>query len=309
MHFSISRFRSLLFAALYALAPSAVLAQAPSQATDAKAQIKVQQVRPGLHVLSGQGGNVAAWTGPDGIVLVDDSLAQAGPQLVEAVAKIAPGPIRFVVITHWHPDHAGGNEALGKAGAVLIAQDAVRSRMSEAQFVAAYDLKVPPSPKAALPVLTFADSMSLHLNGDDLEAIHVGNAHTDGDTIVWWDKANAVHLGDLFYAGGYPFIDLDSGGSLAGVVAAIEQVLARADAKTVVIPGHGPVSTRAELAAYRDMLVAVGRRVRQLVEDGTSEEQILASQPTTEFDERYGKGAVDADRFVKMLYADFSGRR
>jgi len=309
MLLSISRFRSPLLAALCALAPSAVLAQAPSQAPDPKAPIKVQQVRPGLHVLSGQGGNVAAWTGPDGIVLVDDSLAQAAPQLVEAVAKISPAPIRFVVITHWHPDHAGGNEALGKAGAVLIAQHAVRSRMSEAQFVEEYDVKVPPSPKAALPVLTFADSISLHLNGDDLEAIHVGKAHTDGDTIVWWDKANAVHLGDLFYAGGYPFIDLDSGGSLAGVVAAIEQVLARADAKTVVIPGHGPVSTRAELAAYRDMLVAVGRRVRQLVEDGTSEEQILASHPTAEFDERYGKGAVDADRFVKMLYADFSGRR
>jgi glyoxylase-like metal-dependent hydrolase (beta-lactamase superfamily II) len=238
-----------------------------------------------------------------------DSLAQAGPQLVEAVAKIAPGPIRFVVITHWHPDHVGGNEALGKAGAVIIAQDGVRSRMGEAQFVEAYDVKVPQSPKAALPVVTFADSLSLHLNGDDLEAFHVGNAHTDGDAIVWWDKANAVHLGDLFYAGGYPFIDLGSGGSLAGVVAAIEQVLARADAKTVVIPSHGPVSSRADLAAYRDMLVAVGRRVRQLVEDGTSEEQILASHPTAEFDERYGKGAVDADRFVKTLYADFSGRR
>ena len=306
---SISRFLSLLFAALYALAPGAVHAQAPSQAADAKAPIKVQQVRPGLHVLSGQGGNVAAWTGPDGIVLVDDSVSQAAPQLVEAVEKIAPGSIRFVVITHWHPDHTGGNEAMGKAGAVLIAQDSARSRMSEAQFVEAYDLKVPPAPKAALPIVTFADSLSLHLNGDDLEAIHVGNAHTDGDTIVWWDKANAVHLGDLFYAGGYPFIDLGSGGSLAGVVAAIEQVLARADAKTVVIPGHGPVSNRAELAAYRDMLVAVGRRVRQLVEDGTSEEQILASHPTAEFDERYGKGAVDPDRFVRILYADFSGRR
>jgi len=151
--------------------------------------------------------------------------------------------------------------------------------------------------------------LSLHMNGDDLQAIHVGNAHTDGDAIVWWDKANAVHLGDLFYAGGYPFIDVGSGGSLAGVVAAIEQVLARADARTVVIPGHGAVSSRTELAAYRDMLVAVGRRVRQLVEDDSSEEQILASRPTAEFDERYGKGAVDPERFVRILYADFSGGR
>jgi glyoxylase-like metal-dependent hydrolase (beta-lactamase superfamily II) len=305
----ISRLSSLLFATLYALGPGTVRAQSPPQATDAKAPIRVQQVRPGLHVLSGQGGNVAAWTGPDGIVLVDDSPAQVAPQLVEAVAKIASGPIRFVVITHWHPDHVGGNEALGKAGSVLIAHDNVRSRMSEAQRVEAYDLDVPPSPKAALPVVTFSESLSLHLNGDDLAAMHVGNAHTDGDVIVWWGRANAVHLGDLYYAGGYPFIDVGSGGSLAGVVAAIEQVLARADSKTVIIPGHGPVSTRAELAAYRDMLVAVGRGVRQLVEDGTSEEQVVASRPTAEFDERYGKGAVDPDRFVRILYADFSGGR
>jgi cyclase len=306
---SIMRLPGLLFAALYALAPSAVHSQVPPQASGPKAPITVQQVRPGLHVLSGQGGNVAVWTGPDGIVLVDDSLAQAAPQLVEAVAKTAPGPIRFVVATHWHPDHVGGSEALGRAGAVLIAQGKVRDRMSVAQHVEAYDMKVPPAPKAALPIVTFAESLSLHMNGEELEAIHVGNAHTDGDAIVWWGKANVVHLGDLFYAGGYPFIDLGSGGSLAGVVAAIEQVLARADAKTVVIPGHGPVSSRAELAAYRDMLVAAGRRVRQLVEDGTSEEQILASRPTAEFDERYGKGAVDPDRFVRILYADFSGGR
>jgi glyoxylase-like metal-dependent hydrolase (beta-lactamase superfamily II) len=299
----------LLFVALHALAPGTVDAQAPSATIDQKTPLKVQQVRPGLHVLAGQGGNVAAWTGPDGTVLVDDSLAQAAPQLAEAVAKIAPGPIRFVIITHWHPDHVGGSEALGRAGAVLIAHDSVRSRMSVAQHVAAYDLKVPASPKAALPIATFTESLSLHMNGDDLEAVHVGTAHTDGDAIVWWDKANAVHLGDLYYAGGYPFIDLGSGGSLAGVVAAIEQVLARADAKTVVIPGHGAVSGRAELAAYRDMLVAAGRRVRQLVEDGSSEEQILASRPTAEFDERYGKGAVDPDRFVRILYADFSRGR
>jgi glyoxylase-like metal-dependent hydrolase (beta-lactamase superfamily II) len=309
MLFSILRIPILMLVVVCSLAPGAVHAQAPSPATDRKAPIKAQQVRPGLHVLSGPGGNVAAWTGPDGIVLVDDSLVQAAPQLVEAVAKILPGPIRFVVSTHWHPDHVGGNEALGRAGAVLIAHDSVRGRMSVAQHVEAYDLKVPPSAKAALPVVTFAESLSLHMNGDDLEAIHVANAHTDGDAIVWWDKANAVHLGDLFYAGGYPFIDVGSGGSLAGVVAAIEQVLARADARTVVIPGHGTVSSRTELAAYRDMLVAVGRRVRQLVEGGLSEEQILASRPTAEFDERFGKGAVDPERFARILYADFSGGR
>jgi glyoxylase-like metal-dependent hydrolase (beta-lactamase superfamily II) len=271
--------------------------------------MRAQQVRPGLHVLANPGGNVAVWTGSDGIVVVDDSLAPLTPQLVEAVAKIAPGPVRFVVNTHWHPDHTGGNEALGQAGAVVLSHDNVRTRMSEPQVVQEYDLKVPAAPKSALPIVTFADTVTLHLNGDNLLLVHAETAHTDGDVVVWWEYANVVHVGDLFYNGSYPFIDLGSGGSLAGMVAAIELVLDRADAKTVVIPGHGPVAIRADLAAYRDMLVAVGRRVRELAEAGQSEEEILAASPAAEFDERYGKGSMTADRFVRIVYADLTAGR
>jgi glyoxylase-like metal-dependent hydrolase (beta-lactamase superfamily II) len=302
--------------ALFALLPLAATAQAPAlpsststAAPEAKPALRSQQVRPGLHVLLGAGGNVVVWSGTDGIALVDDSIAGATPQLLEVIAKIAPGPVRFVVNTNWHPDHTGGNEALGRAGAVIIAHDNTRSRMREPQVVQEDDTKVPAAHKAALPVITFADSTNLHLNGDNLLLVHADEAQTDGDLVAWWESANVVQVGDLFYNGSYPFIDLGSGGSLAGVVAAIEIVLARADAKTVVIPGHGPVSNRAELAAYRDMLVAVGRRVRELVEQDRSEQEIVAARPTADFDERYGRGSMTPERFVRLVYADLVAGR
>lgn len=290
-------------------APLSLLAATPALAQAPAAEIRTQSVRPNLHVISSPGGNVAVWSGPDAVVLVDDSVSAIAPQLLEAVAKVAPGPVKFVINTQWHPDHTGGNEALAKAGALVIAQENVRARMRETQFVEAYDLKVPPAPKSALPVITFTDQLSLHLNGDSIMAVHAVAAHTDGDTIVAWENADVVHVGDLFCNGTYPYIDVGNGGSLAGIVAAIELVLARADAKTVVIPGHGPLAGRAELAAYRDMLVAVGRRVRELVEQGRSEEEVLAARPTAEFDDRYGKGSMPPERFVKVVYADLASGR
>ena len=298
-----------LFGAILVLACGPSWSDEPVPTQESKAEIRTHQVRPGMYVLAGAGGNVAVWTGPDGIVLVDDGLAPLTPQLHEAVAQIAPGPVRFVVNTHWHPDHTGGNEEVGGAGGVIIAHDNVRTRMRVPQVVEAYGVKVPAAARAALPVVTFQDSVSLNLNGDRLEAEHVDAAHTDGDVILWWHEANVVHVGDVFYNGSYPFLDLSSGGSLAGLVAAIEGVLSRADAETVVIPGHGPVSNRAELAAYRDMLVAIGRRVRELVEQGRRLDEVLAARPTAEFDERYGKGSMTAERFVRILYQDLAAHR
>jgi glyoxylase-like metal-dependent hydrolase (beta-lactamase superfamily II) len=282
---------------------------APAPAATPKPEFRVQQVRPGLNVLMSQGGNVAVWSGPEGVVLVDDSVAALTPQLLETVGRISRAPIRFVVNTHWHPDHTGGNEALAKAGATVIAHESVSERLSQPQVVEEYDVKVPAAPAAALPVITFAESLAIHLDGDRLSVVHVAGAHTDGDVIVRWQDANVVHLGDLFYNGGYPFIDLANGGSLAGVVAALEGTLARADAQTVVIPGHGPVATRADLAAYRDMLVAVGRKVREAVEAGKSIDEVLASRPTADFDERYAKGAVNPEKFVRTLYRDLAAPR
>ena len=298
-----------LFGAMLVLACGPSWSEPAAPAQESKAEIRTHQVRPNVYVLAGAGGNVAVWTGPDGIVLVDDALAQLTPQLLQAVARIAPGPVRFVINTHWHPEHTGGNEEIGATGGVIVAHDNVRTRMSAPQFVEAYGLKVPAAARAALPVVTFQDAVSLRLNGDRLEIEHVDAAHTDGDVILWWQDANVVHVGDVFYNGSYPFVDLPSGGSLAGLVAAIEGVLSRADVETVVIPGHGPVSNRTELAAYRDMVVAVGRRVRELVEQGRSLDEVLAARPTAEFDDRYGKGTMTAERFVRILYQDLAARR
>jgi glyoxylase-like metal-dependent hydrolase (beta-lactamase superfamily II) len=252
---------------------------------------------------------VALWHGPDGTLLVDDGTAALAPQLLAAVEKIAPGPVRVVINTHWHPDHTGGNEQFGKAGSLLVAHDNVRARMSELQASAAYDFEVPAAPAAALPILTFDDALSLHLNGDRLTVLHVDAAHTDGDVLLWWEDANVVHVGDVYYSGTYPLIDLGSGGSLAGLVAALETVLSRADSRTMIIPGHGPVSNRAELAAYRDMLVATGRRVRELIDAGKSLDEVLAARPTAAYDAVYGQDSMTVERFVGILYVNLGGRR
>jgi len=303
---------------LFAAAHAQPAANAPAPATAApvatapvaaRPEFRVQQVRPGLTVLLSTAGNVAVWSGPEGVVLVDDGLAANTPQLLEAIARISRAPIRFVINTHWHPDHTGGNEALAGVGATVIAHESVRERLSQPQAVEEYDARVPAAPAAALPVITFADSLAIDLDGDRLNVVHVAGAHTDGDVIVRWQDANVVHLGDLFYNGGYPYIDLANGGSLAGLVAALEGTLARSDSQTIVIPGHGPVATRADLAAYRDMLVAVGRKVREAVEAGRSIDEVLASRPTADFDDRYAKGAVNPERFVRALYRDLSTPR
>lgn len=273
------------------------------------AVIETQALRSGLHVLRGAGCNVVVWNGPEGVLVVDSGNAASAPQLLEAIGRVADGSVRFLVNTHWHPDHIGGNAALRRAGALAIAHQQTRALMSERQAVPAYDLEVPAASRDALPSVTFDDTLTLHLNGDRLALLHVPGAHGDGDLIAWWETANVVHVGDAYYAGGYPFVDSANGGSLAGLVAALETVLSRADARTVIVPGHGPVSNRTELTAYRDMLVAVGRRVRELVEQGKNLDEVLEAQPTAEYDERYGPGAVSAERFVRNLYADLSGRR
>lgn len=291
-------------------AGAAVQAEVETAATAGPAaELATQLVAPGIYVVTGAGGNVAVWTGPDGTVLVDGGLESQAAHTLEAVARVAPGAVRFVVNTHWHPDHTGVNELANRAGAVIIAHEDTREAMSAMQVSEEYSVRIPASPRAALPTLTLPGDAALHLNGDLLRIAHVANAHTGGDLVLWWREANVVHLGDVFYNGGYPFVDRAHGGSIAGMVATIEGVLSRADDATVVIPGHGPVARRADLAAYRDMLVASGRRVRELVEEGRSLDEVLAARPTAAYDERYGTGSVSAGRFVRILYADLTTRR
>ena len=306
-----SNVRSLL-ALPTALATAAVCAQTPQpqqepRPADDSVEITSQRLRPGLHVLmGGRNGNIGVWNGADGIVVIDDSLAPRAPRAVEAIRRIAEGPIRFVINTHWHPDHTGGNELLGKSGGVVVAHENVRTRLSEEQFIELVNMRVPPAPAAALPVVTFDDSVTFYLNGDRLDVVHVSDAHTDGDAILRWQAANVVHTGDVYLTGTYPYVDLDSGGTLAGLVAALEAILARVDDATLIIPGHGPMSNRRELSDYRDMIVTVGRRIREGVESGRNLEEVLASRPTAEFDARYGQGFMTPTMLVGILYRDLT---
>jgi glyoxylase-like metal-dependent hydrolase (beta-lactamase superfamily II) len=302
--------RILACVALSTSLPALAEAPQPPAAPAPKSDFRVQQVRPNLSVLMSQAGNIAVWTGSSGVVLVDDGFANLAPQLLEVVGHLSSQPIRFVVNTHWHPDHTGGNEALAKAGATIVAHEAVRERMLQPQQVFEdYSTKVPAAAPAALPVVTFSSTMAIELDGERIGVVHVAEAHTDSDVVVRWQEDDAVHMGDLFSNGSYPYIDLASGGSLAGIVAALEGVLARIDAQTVVIPGHGAVATRADLAAYRDMLVAVGRKVREAVEAGASVDEVIDSHPTAPFDERYAKGAVSPERFIRTLFRNLSAPR
>jgi cyclase len=269
---------------------------------------EIVTLRDGLQVLLGGGGNTAVWSGADGVVLVDDKLGSVTAELLETVNRIAPGGIRFVINTHWHSDHTGANEPIGRSGGVIIAHENVRARMSSDQFIAVMQRQVPASDPAALPIVTFADAVTMYLNGDRLDVIHLADAHTDGDAVLWWRDANVVHVGDIFRNGSYPYIDTSSGGSLAGLVAALEVVLARADERTVIIPGHGPIATRADLAAYRDMVVEIGRKVREMIEQGRSLEEIVAAGPAADYDEQYAGSFMPAEMFIGILYEDLTSR-
>jgi len=213
------------------------------------------------------------------------------------------------VNTHWHGDHTGGNEAMAAAGAVLIAQDRVRQRMMEGQENKLFNRKVEPAPAKALPVVTFADTTTLHVNGEDAIVFHVAPAHTDGDAIVWFPKANVVHMGDTYFSATYPIIDLESGGSIDGLIAASERVLAKIDGATRVIPGHGQVSDKAGLQKYHDMLVGVRAAVAKLVKKQKSLDDVVAAKPTAPWDETWGKGFMKPDFFTKIVYTELSARK
>ena len=275
---------------------------APSFAQDFdKAVVKTEMISPNLYVLFGTGGNIGVSVGEDAVFVIDDQYAQMAPKIAAAIKQITDKPVNFVMNTHWHGDHTGGNEAMGTAGAIIVAHDNVRRRMSSDQLITLLDWKVPPSPKIALPLVTFAKDVTFHINGDEVFVFHVANAHTDGDAIVHFKTANLIHMGDTFFNGLYPFIDMSSGGNPDGVIAVANRVLELADDNTKIIPGHGPVATKAELKALRDMLVTVTMRVKAMSKKGKSMKEIIAAKPTAEFDEKWGKGFLPPERFVASL--------
>lgn len=285
----------------FAAAVSAIAASAACAQDFSKAEVTAVKITDTVHMLQGVGGNIGVSVGEDMVFVVDDQYAPMTPKIEAAIRKLTPKPVQFVLNTHWHGDHTGGNENMAKASAVIVAHENVRKRMNSEQFIELMKMKVPPSPKAALPVVTFAQSISFHLNGEEIRVVHAPRAHTDGDAIVHFTGSDVVHMGDIYFNGMYPFIDASSGGTVEGVIAACDQVLGMITDKTKVIPGHGALSNRAELKAYRDMLSEVRARFQKALGEGKSADDVMKAGLTRDLDEKWGKGFIKPDTMARMM--------
>lgn len=270
-------------------------------------EIQTQQVSDNFHVLYGPGGNIGVYTGDDGIIVVDNKFAPLSGQINAAIDQISGDDIKFVINTHWHGDHTGGNENFAADGAVIVAHEYVYRRMSMEVFLPLYNSRTMPSPTGALPTVTFADDISFHSGNETITAIHVPNAHTDTDSIAHFEQANIIQLGDLLWTAGYPRIDVQNGGgSIDGVIDAIELALELADNDTQFISGHGPIPPQGKQVVqnYALMLRTVRNRVASMIEQGMSEMQIINARPTEEFDAVWeGENPyIDADMFTRIVY-------
>lgn len=276
-----------------------------AQANYDSVQVRATSLGRGVHVLFGAGGNIGLSVGNDAVFVVDDQFAPLTPKILASIRAITDKPVKFVLNTHWHGDHTGGNENLGKGGALIMAHDNVRKRMSTEQFMAAMNMRVAPSPREALPVVTFNDGVTFHINDDSVSATHVAPAHTDGDVIVHFIKANVVHMGDVFNNAGLPFVDLSSGGSVHGVIAAADRVYAMTNDQTRIVPGHGQVTDRARLKQWRDAVAAVRDGVAREVKAGRTIEQVLALKLGAPYEKEWPAGH---ERFVRTAFEELSRR-
>jgi glyoxylase-like metal-dependent hydrolase (beta-lactamase superfamily II) len=293
---------SLIALTLTPAASATFATEDPFQAVE----ITTTRAADGIYMLGGKGGNIGVSVGVDGIFLIDDQFAPLTKKIRAAIAELTDKPVKFVLNTHWHPDHTGGNENLGETGAVIVSHDNVRKRLSVDNFIKMFNMHSVAMQPNGLPVITFNDAMTFHFNGDAIAVRHVARAHTDGDSIVHFHKANVIHTGDTCFSGMYPFIDTDSGGTVQGYIDAVSNVVELADDNTVIIPGHGPITNRKELAAWRDMLNTVSGRITAGIRKNTSLDAMQAAKPTAEFDAQYGGGFIDNETFVEMLYENLA---
>lgn len=289
----------------------AMVAQfARAQGTDyTKVEIKTTKLSPNFYTLEAQGptgavgGTMGVLAGPEGVLMVDANFAPMSDKVIAAVHKISNAPIRFLINTHVHGDHTGGNEALAKQGAVIMARDELRFRLAH-PAPAANGTPGTPAPAMALPLVTYRGQVTFHMDGEDVEAIPIPAAHTDGDTLVYFPNNDIIMTGDFFRSLGYPNIDLANGGSLKGMLEGLGITIGMAGPKTRIIPGHGAIADRAGLTAHRDMILAIRDKIAPLVQQGKTVEEVIASKPTAEFDARIPTAATTSERFIRQVYAE-----
>ena len=281
-----------------------------AQQDPATVEIQTIPLNSGVYMLMGDGGNIAISVGEDGVFMVDDQFAPLSDKIKAAIAKLTDQPVKFIVNTHWHFDHVGGNENFAKGGTVIVAHNNVRKRMATEQFIEAFQRTVPPSPKAALPMVTFFDGTTFHMNGQTIGVQHTQiPAHTDGDSIIYFEEANVLHAGDTYFNGLYPFIDSSSGGSLVGMISAVETMLKFTNDQTKIIPGHGPLSNKKQLTEYLVLLNHVQAKVNDALASGMSLDAFLASKPTAKYDDTWGKAFLSPEKFLTIVYRDAEKRQ
>lgn len=299
--------------AMAALACAALPAAAQQRADWSKVQIATTDLGHGVYLLGWGSGDSIVLTGPDGVLLLDTSVPEMGEKIAATVSRISGGkPIRYIINAHAHADHFGSNALLARGGAVIISHENVRKRMVAGQYLAAFNQTIAPSPPEAWPMVTYTDGLTIHMNGETVDLIHVPNAHTDNDTIVRFERADVVHIGGAYGPGGaYPFYDLSSGGSLDGVIAAQERVLGFADANTRLIADEGAPETKSQLQAQHDAMVQVRARVQALIDQGKSEAEAVAARPTADLDAVWVPkgGFLTGDRVVQTAYESLKGLR
>ncbi len=300
------KLRHAVVAVAIAFAFGSVATELSAQQDFSAVEIETIEVADGVYMLMGAGGNIGLSVGEDGAFVIDDQFAPLNEKIRAAIAAVSDTDVKFVVNTHWHGDHTGGNEAFGGGGAMIVAHDNVRKRMNPAQFGEVMGSSEQ-APAAALPVVTFSSTATFYWNAETIRVEHVRRAHTDGDSIVWFKDANVVHMGDNFFNERYPYIDVDSGGHVDGMIATARRVLARIDSDTKIIPGHGTLATGADLRKFRDVVVMARDRVGTMINDGMSLEEIIAARPMAEYDDTWGGGFMSPDRFLTVVYRGLAG--